>query len=264
MKHQTILVAEDVEINRRLLQELLQRSGYKIIAVEDGLSALNRLEEDKFDLAIVDMQMPGMTGTDVVKQTKLGGGLNQNIPFIVLTANVTEEVEQLCNAAGVDAYLAKPVDMPSMLKLMHRLLSCIDEQPDTQKGVTNENQTNNEDNELLNINILDKLKTISERKNFIHQIIDSFQIDTDNLINTMRFSLREKKYSDFIDQAHAIKGSAANIGATKLIWIAHKINESSSQELEQRGEELLRDLSDIFSQTLSELKKYIIMEEDDQ
>ncbi|MCG8489084.1 MAG: response regulator, partial [Chromatiales bacterium] len=82
--------------------------------VEDGESALMKLEGFHYDIAIVDMQMPRFGGLDVIREYKTGQGLYNPIPFIVLTANISQEAELQCKAAGADAYLQKPVDIDKL------------------------------------------------------------------------------------------------------------------------------------------------------
>jgi two-component system, sensor histidine kinase RpfC len=117
-----ILVAEDSEINRYVLCELLERAGYDVVSVPDGRQALDCLEEDAYDLAIVDMQMPELTGIDVMKFVKRSAGINNKTPFVVLTANSTLEVKMQCVAANVDAYLTKPIDMQMLLETVAALI----------------------------------------------------------------------------------------------------------------------------------------------
>ncbi len=104
-----ILLAEDNEINQKVLVKGLQRAGHAVTLVSDGRSALDKLTEHRFDACILDIRMPEMDGLDVFKAYRFGRDLKGETPVIMLTANATSEVKASCEAAGVDAYLSKPV-----------------------------------------------------------------------------------------------------------------------------------------------------------
>ncbi|MEW8624466.1 MAG: ATP-binding protein [Candidatus Thiodiazotropha sp.] len=111
-----ILVAEDSTVNRLVLGEMLTKAGFQVDLVEDGELALMKLEGFHYNIAIVDMQMPRFGGLDVIREYKTGQGLYNPIPFIVLTANISQEAELQCKAAGADAYLQKPVDIDKLIE----------------------------------------------------------------------------------------------------------------------------------------------------
>jgi two-component system sensor histidine kinase RpfC len=118
-----LLVAEDSTINRYLLNEILKRAGYQVIMHEDGESALALLQNEPIDLAILDMQMPAVTGIDIIKQTRAGNGVNRSMPIIILTANRTQEARKRSLDAGADAFLTKPIDTAQLLQTIHNLTS---------------------------------------------------------------------------------------------------------------------------------------------
>ncbi|MCU7853106.1 MAG: response regulator [Candidatus Thiodiazotropha sp. (ex Monitilora ramsayi)] len=254
-KHQRILVAEDIEVNRYVLREVLERAGYNVVTAQDGKQALDCLEEEEFNLAIVDMQMPEMTGIDVVKLTKLGDGINNLTPFIVLTANATMDAKMQCDAADVEAYLTKPIDMPLLLETIEQLTD-IDEESFQQEEVVNAEVIPKSPDEVLNYKVLDQLSDLGNSPEFVDKLIEHFKFDTDNLINSMHFSLRGERYQKLIDEAHGVKGAAGNIGATKLACTAQRINTSTPEELKEEGTQMLRDLREDFTEVIKVMKVY--------
>lgn len=253
--HQRILVAEDIEVNRYVLREVLERSGYNVVTAHNGKQALDCLEEDTFDLCIVDMQMPEMTGIDVVNVVKLGDGFNRDTPFIVLTANATLDAKKQCDAANVEAYLTKPIDMPLLLDTINELIGDdLDEIEN--EGVVNSDTLMMQNAEILNHKILDELSALGNSPDFIVRLVDHFQFDTDNLINSMHFSLRGERYQKLIDEAHGVKGAAGNIGANKLAATAQEINRSTPDLLEQEGGQLLKQLKKDFADTMKLMRAY--------
>ncbi|MES9896755.1 MAG: ATP-binding protein [Candidatus Thiodiazotropha endolucinida] len=103
-----ILVAEDNKINQRVTCRFLEQDGHKVILVDNGDTALDQLKAQDFDLAIVDMMMPGHGGLDVIKLFRSTQDNRAELPFIVLTANVSKEAQMACDSIGVK-YLSKPL-----------------------------------------------------------------------------------------------------------------------------------------------------------
>ncbi|MEJ2456005.1 MAG: ATP-binding protein [Candidatus Thiodiazotropha sp.] len=254
-RHQRILVAEDIEVNRYVLREVLERAGYNVVTAHNGKQALDCLEEEAFDLCVVDMQMPELTGIDVVNLIKLGDGFNTDTPFIVLTANATLDAKQQCDAANVDAYLTKPIDMPLLLQTIDDLIG--DELEDmASEEVVNSDTLVMQSNEILNHKVLDQLSALGNSPDFIEKLVDHFQFDTDNLINSMHFSLRGERYQKLMDEAHGVKGAAGNIGATKLAATAQRINRSSPDALREEGPQLLKELKKDLTDAIKLMRVY--------
>ena len=110
----TILVVDDIESNRDLLARRLIRDGHKVETAASGVEALQRLLEDDFDLVLLDLMMPGMSGYEVLERLKNDAWLRQ-IPVIMVSAlNETESVIR-CIQAGADDYLPKPIN-PTLLR----------------------------------------------------------------------------------------------------------------------------------------------------
>jgi two-component system sensor histidine kinase RpfC len=254
-RNQHILVAEDIEVNRYVLREVLERAGYDVVTARNGKQALDCLEEESFDLCIVDMQMPEMTGIEVVNIVKRGKGVNAGIPFVVLTANATLVAKEQCDTANVDAYLTKPIDMPQLLEKIDLLIGDDRVEVENKEVVNSDTQLTNS-REVLDKKVLDQLCALGRSPDFIEELIDHFQFDTDNLINSMHFSLQGKRYQKFIDEAHAVKGAAGNIGAAKLATIAHQINRSAPEFLEREGAQLLKKMKKDFLDAVKLMRVY--------
>jgi CheY-like chemotaxis protein len=105
-----ILLVEDGLANRKLAQGLLERRGHVVTIAEDGQQALDCLEQQSFDLILMDVQMPVMDGLDATRaireRERLSGG---RVPIVALTAHALKEDRQRCLDAGMDGYLAKPI-----------------------------------------------------------------------------------------------------------------------------------------------------------
>ncbi|MCB1740047.1 MAG: response regulator [Gammaproteobacteria bacterium] len=110
-----ILLVEDNPINRRVISMMLERGGHRVTVAEDGDEGLERLLEERFDLAIVDMQMPNLGGLEVMQQFRFGAGLGNRMPFIVLSGNATLDAKRECEAAGADEFITKPIEATALL-----------------------------------------------------------------------------------------------------------------------------------------------------
>lgn len=117
-----LLIAEDSSINRYLIDEILKRAGYDVYMHESGESALDQLLKDPVDMAILDMQMPVVTGIDIVKQVRKSNAVNRTVPIIILTANKTHEARKKSIDAGANAFLTKPIDTTQFMQTIQDLL----------------------------------------------------------------------------------------------------------------------------------------------
>ncbi|MCG8026222.1 MAG: response regulator [Candidatus Thiodiazotropha endolucinida] len=117
-----LLIAEDSSINRYLIDETLKRAGYDVYMHESGESALDQLLKDPVDVAILDMQMPVVTGIDIVKQVRKSKTVNRTVPIIILTANKTREARKKSIDAGANAFLTKPIDTSQFMRTIQDLL----------------------------------------------------------------------------------------------------------------------------------------------
>ncbi len=111
----SILAADDHEVNRRILQLLLEPHGCRLTLVEDGAEALEAASGQRFDAILMDMQMPVMDGLEATRRIR-AGAVNGATPVIALTANALDVHRAAWDAAGVHAFLTKPID-PVMLAM---------------------------------------------------------------------------------------------------------------------------------------------------
>lgn len=124
IKNSKILLVDDQELNRDVLGHRLTKSGYQLISATNGQEALDAMAAEKFDLILLDIMMPDISGTDVLKKIRKEGK-NKNTPVIMTTAVDDIEIINECMKAGADDYITKPLNT-TLLKL--RILSCLHSQ----------------------------------------------------------------------------------------------------------------------------------------
>jgi PAS domain S-box-containing protein len=114
-----ILVAEDNLINRKLAVKMLDTMGYRVDVVVNGLEAVRAVETANYDLVLMDVQMPGMDGYDATKEIR---GKANSIPIIAMTANAMKGDREKCLAAGMDDYIAKPIEPAQLAETLSHWL----------------------------------------------------------------------------------------------------------------------------------------------
>jgi PAS domain S-box-containing protein len=123
-KHR-FLLADDNETNRQLMTFILNKFGFlEIDYVTNGLEAVNVLEKMAYDLIFMDVQMPEMDGLEATHKIRQSAAhhLNSHTPIIALTANAMKEDRQICLDAGMNDYIAKPVDPKEVARVIHQWL----------------------------------------------------------------------------------------------------------------------------------------------
>jgi len=122
-----ILIAEDSLVNQVLIRAILDKAGYDFTIVGDGMEALDALAADRYDLVLMDMQMPNLDGlatTARIREREAGSG-DRHLPIVALTANAFEEDRRRCLQAGMDDFLAKPFQREALLAVIRRNLDAI-------------------------------------------------------------------------------------------------------------------------------------------
>jgi two-component system, cell cycle response regulator DivK len=120
-----ILVVEDDEKSRRLLTDVLGFHGYEVWAVESGEQGLLDAQAYAPDAALLDIQLPGISGFEVLQRLRAGAG-GALLPVVAVTASVMDQDRRKILAAGFDAYVAKPVNIRELLDTLKALLARAD------------------------------------------------------------------------------------------------------------------------------------------
>jgi CheY-like chemotaxis protein len=117
-----ILVAEDGEINQEVIVGILEMRGYQVVVANDGEEAVSKAASDSFELCLMDVDMPRMDGleaTRTIRQKHSYSG-NAAMPIIAMTAHSGDQIWEKCQAAGMNAYLAKPIEPDALFATIER------------------------------------------------------------------------------------------------------------------------------------------------
>jgi two-component system cell cycle response regulator DivK len=117
----TILIVEDNELNMRLFNDILQASGYQTLQTDDGSEAVTLTEQHHPDLILMDMRLPGISGLEATQIIKGRDDL-RHIPIVAVTASALKGDEEKILAGGCDAFIAKPISIPTFLSTISQFL----------------------------------------------------------------------------------------------------------------------------------------------
>jgi len=223
-----ILVAEDNQVNQEVISAVLKKGGHKVTMVSDGEEALDTLEESNFDIAIVDMHMPGKSGLEVIKLHRFIETESEQLPFIILSADISSDAAKKCKDAGANEYLTKPIDPSRLLQVIDHLtgeLSAINllDQP-VEEGI----DSSKTDVEILSISRLDGILEMDDSPDFLVNLLDSFLEDSIVFLRDIEHACHREEHHLLGESAHALMGCAANLGALAVAKTCRKIQESAS------------------------------------
>ena len=235
-----VLVAEDVETNQVLAKVLLNRMGLEVTISADGNEAVQKALAEKFDLILMDIQMPGMDGYEATKRLREQG---IKTPIIALTAHAMKGDDKKCIQAGCNDYLAKPMNryeliekvskyLPSEVKdlteKVHSVKSQVDElthlcsDSDQASAEAQSDEQNDVDisNDIIN---WDQLIGRLGDETFIKEVVPIFLTDNKERFRMLTEAVKVCDAEKIKLYAHALKGAAANVGAKRLSEIAHRL-----------------------------------------
>ncbi len=116
----TVLVVEDNDLSMRLFHDLLEAHGYNVLQAKNGMEGWHIAREHRPDLILIDIQLPDVSGLDVIKWLK-DDETPKSIPVIAITAFATDGHEEKIRGGGCDAYIDNPISIPNFLKTVERL-----------------------------------------------------------------------------------------------------------------------------------------------
>lgn len=118
-----ILFIEDDAMNRRVVNDMLDVAGATMVGAESAEIGLGLIDENDFDIVLLDLRMPGMDGLTALGHIRARGDAKADLPVIVITADTAIDLRERCIAAGADEVLFKPVAMDSLFDAIGRMLA---------------------------------------------------------------------------------------------------------------------------------------------
>jgi CheY-like chemotaxis protein/HPt (histidine-containing phosphotransfer) domain-containing protein len=244
-----LLLAEDNLINQKVSIKILNRAGYIVTAVSNGAEVLVAIEKDKFDLILMDIQMPEVDGYAATKEIRMLSNGYSKIPIIALTAHALMGDHEKCIKAGMNDYLTKPIIADKLIVKIDTLLKIDQYEPEpVAEDLPDESVIFN----------YERLKKVSMGDTeFEEELLTSFLEDINNKLDKMTELVNLKDMAKILKLAHTIKGASYSVGAQQLgdeafaIEISCKSNDYES--VFERMDKLRKAVFD----TTSEVKKIL-------
>ena len=249
-----ILVAEDNEVNQEVIQEFLGLMGHQVYIVDDGDKALDALTDDtlQFDLALLDINMPYMSGLDVIKAYRFIES-DHHLPMIILSAdavssNITNSLE-----TGADDYLTKPIEYKKLAAAIDKFA-----RPKHTTYIVHTSTLSPINNEWKHIDpsLLDKLASMTKREHFIDSLIEKFFAGTEDKIKQLEQAYSHHDTQLFLNIFHTLKGSSGVVGSTTIYHICIDVEQINNLSKENMNS-ILANLKEAFVKTREELSHYI-------
>ena len=255
----SILVGEDNPTNQKVICKILEYGNHVITLAENGEQVLDKLEDDDFDLVILDMHMPVMNGIEVTKLFRFTNPEKKHMPILMLTANATTEALRACEEAGLDAYLTKPVEPQKLLNTISSLMENRKyNRPARGKAPLKIVSLNDPENmPLLDMQSLTAISSMAKDHNFMRELIEGYINNSQNLIEQISSSITCSDYETTGELAHSLDGSSRSIGAKRLAIIADKLFRLVQTEHYLAAPSLLGVLDSAFEQTRNALLSFL-------
>jgi two-component system aerobic respiration control sensor histidine kinase ArcB len=218
-----ILLVEDIELNVMVAKALLEKLGQQVAVAMNGQDAIDMVKETTFDLILLDIQLPDMTGFDVAK-TLLEEDLVLRTPMVALTANVIKTREEYLQS-GMDDVIAKPIKKSRIISVFNELFATDlrDDLPNvaSPKGqvMIEQEKQNVLETDLLNMLI----ETIGE--GMVEASLAVFEDKIPEYMEILNVSLAADDKDEVCSQAHKIKGAAGSVGLSRVQGSANQIQQ---------------------------------------
>ncbi|GAF84947.1 unnamed protein product, partial [marine sediment metagenome] len=260
MKDVKILLAEDNDINQEVVREILTQVGCAVDIVENGKQAAEAVLKKKYDMVLMDCQMPEMDGyeaTQAIREQEKEGKVlyraGNRLPIIALTANAVKGDRESCLEAGMDDYLSKPVEPFELIEMINSKLSCDEaaEEPacepstgrDTQETVEPGSRTADKSAPFDMTSLLSRCMGSQE---FLGKILTKFETTAAKYLKDIEEGIEAADAEQVGRLAHSLKGAAANLSAESLRQAALEMEQlGKSGELTNAGECLEKLKSEI-------------------
>jgi PAS domain S-box-containing protein len=195
-----VLVAEDNPTNQKLVSAMLDVKGHRVTVVGNGRLAVERVAQEAYDVVLMDVQMPEMSGLEATQAIRMREeGTGRHLPIVALTARAMAGDREQCLAAGMDAYVSKPVRAPE-------LFSAIDAVMAGTSTVAPDASTPEAAPHSIDISAL--LAGFAGRSDLVVEVIDVFLTDAPVMLTRLRNAATADDIAELAAAAHAIKGSA--------------------------------------------------------
>ncbi|MBP6626095.1 MAG: response regulator [Arenimonas sp.] len=237
------LIADDHTANRMVLRRLLEKAGHHVEDVDTGDAVLALLTERDFDVVLIDLHMPGVSGLDIMREARvMEAGGSHRTPFLVLTADVTPEAILACEQAGARAFLPKPIVAVRLLEALAEIATGGQEvataAPDRTAAAL--------DAVVLDGTVLGELAELNLGKDFVANFVQQCVRDCLRCLGALEPCAQSADWDGFRDQCHALKGVAGNLGMSRVASLGYEIMQLPNWQLAKEWRARERGLREQF------------------
>ncbi|BDI34450.1 hypothetical protein CCAX7_65010 [Capsulimonas corticalis] len=216
-----VLLAEDNAVNRKLALRLLEKWGCAADAVGDGAEALRAISRKRYDVVLMDVQMPGMDGLEAVgrlrRQEQITG---DRLAVVAMTAHTMQGDREHCLASGMDDYIGKPVKPDELYAALARWGSNSMRNEKTMNAST----MNNDENSILRMDHL--FESCGEDSDLVREVLEMFLDATPEILGRLEAAVADRDGGRVSFEAHTLKGSCRTLGADALADVSMRLEQA--------------------------------------
>lgn len=249
-----VLIVEDNLINQHVAISILNQTGIKIDVASDGFQALEALENNQYNIILMDLQMPGMDGFETTRKIRMNDSL-MNTPILAMTAHAMKEDIKLCLDAGMNGHISKPIVKNNLFLTLAKHLKVIDIANDKNKTHTKEISEPNIVEHDNYLNWSEGLKRLSGNKTLYMDILKEFlsEYEYDGLKLVKYYE--DKDTQSFNKLIHTIKGVSSNLSINNLYKITSSIDHA--RKLDPNAAVDTKALTNVFNQSIETIRKVL-------
>jgi signal transduction histidine kinase/CheY-like chemotaxis protein/HPt (histidine-containing phosphotransfer) domain-containing protein len=239
--HRLILVAEDNEINQKVIRQQLHLLGYAADVATTGKEALQLWQGGHYALLLTDLHMPEMDGYDLALQIRASERGRNRMPIIALTANALPGEAERCRAIGMDDYLTKPASLAALAAALAKWL------PSTDTSVTSQDPAR----PPVDISALEAL--VGSDPGIIREFLQAFALSATQAGAELIEASRAERLKDAAAIAHKLKSSARSVGALRLGELCAELENAGASG----DRTVMSSLLNRFEQELKSVQEYL-------
>jgi len=245
-----VLVAEDNPVNQKVAARMLEKLGHRADIVGNGKEAVSALSTVPYDIVLMDCNMPEMDGFEATGAIRSAEPPTRRTVIIAMTANALEGDRDRCLAAGMDDYLSKPITQQRLAACLASWMPRSAEEPETTTMLLEDFEPESIDQDRLR-----ELAALGDEDDplWLKTIVSTFLGDLSTRIIRLKAALEEENAEEFRTVAHALKGSAGNMGAMRLAEIAREMQTLGEARRLEQGHMLVSRIEKEAERVRSEL-----------
>ena len=245
-----VLLVEDIELNVIVARSVLEKLGNSVDVAMTGKAALEMFKPGEYDLVLLDIQLPDMTGLDISRELTKRYPREDLPPLVALTANVLKDKQEYLNA-GMDDVLSKPLSVPALTAMIKKFW---DTQDDEESTVTTEENSKSE--ALLDIPMLEQYLELVGPK-LITDGLAVFEKMMPGYVSVLESNLTAQDKKGIVEEGHKIKGAAGSVGLRHLQQLGQQIQSPDLPAWEDNVGEWIEEMKEEWRHDVEVLKAWV-------